>query len=139
MRIALPMQNNLLKILITLTLICSSQAFAIGLGKPTLHSALGEKLFIEIPVMGISNVDKDSLLFTVAPMETYQELGVDFHPSHHTLRFSTIPDSNGGLTLLVVSTQPINEPLLNFVIKMSTPAVEVIKEVSILLDTTTPQ
>lgn len=129
------MRKTLLKILLSLTLVCASQAFAIGLGKPTLHSALGETLFIEVPVIGISAADKDSVLFTVAPLETYEALGVDFHPSHQQLRFSTIPDSNNGLTLLIVSTQPINEPFLNFIIRMSTPAVEVIKEISILLDT----
>ncbi len=124
-----------IKLLIIIGIILNSQAFAMGLGKEILHSSLGERVFIELPINSQDELDKTQLKFTIASFDTYQKMGIEFSHAHQLLKFSVLEDNKGGLTLLVTSSQPINEPFLNFIIDMSSPKGQLFKEVSVLLDT----
>ena len=127
--------KHFIKPLLVLTFIWNSQAFAMGLGQETLHSSLGEKIFIELPIKSKSLLNKDQLRFSIASLDTYKKMGIELSPDHKLLQFSVLEDNNGELTLLITSTKPINEPFFNFIIYMSSPSGQVNKEVSVLLDT----
>jgi len=62
-------------------------------------------------------------------------MGGELTKDHLQFDFSVIEDSTGGLTLLVTSKNPINEPFINFILEVSPPQGQLFREISILLDT----
>ena len=130
------MLKSVLRLLLIFALaLQSGPLFALGVGVPILHSAIGEKLLMEVPINGIATEDKDKLQISLATAEIHQSLQVEPQPIHQKLRFTTVQDDSGRLILLISSTQPVNEPFLNFVFHITTPAGEMVREVSVLLDT----
>lgn len=127
--------KNIIALFSMFMIIWSAQGLALGLGKETLHSALGEKLFMELPINGIGNYNHEQLRFSIASIERYQKMGVEFRHDHQQLKFSILEDDKGRFTLLITSAKPIKEPFLNFIIDMESPSGQLFKEVSILLDT----
>ena len=127
--------KNLIKVFLALAFIWNNPVSALGLGKETLHSTIGQKLFIEMPISGIDAIDQDQVRFSVAPVDVYELMNIDYNPDHHQYNLSIMPNDNGGLTLVVTSKKSIREPFIDFVINMSAPIGQLYKEVSVLLDT----
>ena len=125
----------LIKLILPLIILWNNPVFSLGLGNETLHSSLGEKLFLEMPISGIRQVDQDQLRFSVADIDIYELMDVEFRREHQLLKLSIVPNEQGDLTLLITSSKSIREPFLDFVVNMNTPMGQLFKEVSVLLDT----
>jgi len=59
--------------------LAGSQAWALGLGKLNVQSALGEQLRAEIDVTSITPEEASSLKLRIAPPEAYRLAGVDYN------------------------------------------------------------
>ncbi len=123
------------KIFLTLIILWATPAFSLGLGNETLHSSLGQKLLIEMPISGIDRIDQDQLRLSVANSEVYELMNVDFRQEHQSLKLSIVPSDDGRLTLIITSSKSIKEPYLDFIVNVNSPIGQLFKEVSVLLDT----
>ena len=130
--------THLIKGFLTLIIFWNTPVFALGLGNETLHSTLGQKLVIEMPISGIHQIDQDLLRFSVADIDVYEIMDVEFRREHQSLKLSIMPNTDGNLTLLITSSKSIREPFLDFIVNMNTPMGQLFKEVSVLIDTPTP-
>jgi pilus assembly protein FimV len=112
----------------------SVAAHAAGLGKLTVHSALGQVLNAEIDLVSLQPGEVDSLNAKVATAEAFRDARIEYASSLRLLRFSIEKRPNGQPYLKVTSTAPINEPFVDVLIELQWPAGRIQREYPILLD-----
>jgi pilus assembly protein FimV len=106
---------------------------ALGLGEITLHSALSQPLDAEIELFDVGDLGDADMRVRLAPAEVFSRSGVDRLYFFNDLRF--IPLMRGGKSVIrVVSTQPVREPYLNFIVEVVRPNGQLYREYTVLLD-----
>ncbi|WP_296217675.1 FimV/HubP family polar landmark protein [Pseudomonas sp. UBA2684] len=106
---------------------------ALGLGEITLHSALNQPLDAEIKLLEVGDLSASDLLVRLASAEVYSRSGVDRLYFLNDLRFT--PLLRGGNSVIrVVSSQPVREPYLNFIVEVARPNGQLLREYTVLLD-----
>lgn len=119
--------------------LASSSAFysgvvpALGLGEITLHSALNQPLEAEIELLEVADLSSSDLLVRLASADVFSRSGVDRLFFLNDLRFT--PLLRGGNSVIrVVSSQPVREPYLNFIVEVARPNGALLREYTLLLD-----
>ena len=111
----------------------TSQAHALGLGEITLHSALNQPLDAEIELLQVGDLSSDELVAHLADLATFERMGIDRSMFLQNLRFTPVV-RNGRGYIRVVSTQPIHEPYLNFLLELERPNGRLQREYTVLID-----
>ncbi len=109
-------------------------AFAAGLGKLTVNSALGQPLSAEIELVSLQPGEFEALVGRVASIESYADAKIEYSSVLRQLRFATDKRSDGRPILRISSIGPINEPFLDVLVEMTWPAGRLLREYPILLD-----
>ena len=100
---------------------------ALGLGEITLHSALSQPLDAEIELFDVGDLTAEDMRVRLAPAEVFSRSGVDRLYFFNDLRFT--PLLRGGKSVIrVVSTQPVREPYLNFIVEVVRPNGQLYRE-----------
>ena len=107
---------------------------AVGLGKLSVSSALGQPLEAEIDLVSLQPGEFDAISARVASPESYGEARIEYSPLLRQLRFTTARRANGAPVLKISSNAPINEPFLDVLVEMNWPAGRLLREYPILLD-----
>ncbi|CAN7506291.1 LysM peptidoglycan-binding domain-containing protein [Pseudomonas sp. LjRoot71] len=106
---------------------------ALGLGEITLHSALSQPLDAEIELFDVGDLTAEDMRVRLAPADVFARSGVDRLYFFNDLRFT--PLLRGGKSVIrVVSTQPVREPYLNFIVEVARPSGQLYREYTVLLD-----
>ncbi|MCZ4321805.1 FimV/HubP family polar landmark protein [Pseudomonas anguilliseptica] len=106
---------------------------ALGLGEITLHSALSQPLDAEIELFDVGDLTAEDMRVRLAPAEVFSRSGVDRLYFFNDLRFT--PLLRGGKSVIrVMSTQPVREPYLNFIVEVVRPNGQLYREYTVLLD-----
>lgn len=106
---------------------------ALGLGEITLHSALSQPLDAEIELFDVGDLTAEDMRVRLAPADVFARSGVDRLYFFNDLRFT--PLLRGGKSVIrVVSTQPVREPYLNFIVEVVRPNGQLYREYTVLLD-----
>ncbi|MCP1643911.1 pilus assembly protein FimV [Pseudomonas citronellolis] len=116
-----------------LSALMTSQAHALGLGDITVHSALNQPLDAEIELLQPGDLSSDELIARLADMATFERMGVDRTTFLQNLRFTPVL-RNGRGYIRVVSTQPVHEPYLNFLLELERPNGRLLREYTLLID-----
>ena len=111
----------------------SGFATALGLGEITLHSALNQPLNAEIELLAVGDASAADIKVSLASADAFEQAGVDRLYFLNDLRFSPLLRGNNSV-IRVVSTQPVREPYLNFIIEMKRPGGQQMREYTVLLD-----
>lgn len=119
---------NLLLILI------SPLSFAIGIGEAKNQSSLGEKLNLEVPLHSTDGLSKSEIIASLASESEFMQLGVNKELFHNDFHFTLNQYSENQYLLLVTSSRAVNEPFVQFVLKISTPNETLLKTITTLLD-----
>ncbi|MBS0376514.1 MAG: hypothetical protein JSR73_18185 [Proteobacteria bacterium] len=109
-------------------------AQALGLGDIKLASALNQPLAAEIEVLGASAEDLVQLRATLASRETFAKHGLDRPQFLSNLTFAVAKDASGRTILSVHSVDPITEPFVTFLVEVSWPRGQLVREYTVLLD-----
>ncbi|HZZ93217.1 MAG TPA: FimV/HubP family polar landmark protein [Usitatibacter sp.] len=112
----------------------SISAHAVGLGKLTINSALGQTLNAEIDLVQMQQGEDDNLSARVASPDAFRDARIEYSNVLRMLRFSVEKHQNGQSYLKVTSIGPINEPFVDVLIEMTWPAGRIQREYPILLD-----
>jgi len=108
-------------------------ASAIGLGEIRLHSALAEPLTADIELIDARGLGVDDIKVRLAPSDVFARAGVE-RPDF-LAKLSFVPALDGsGQRIRVSSTAPVNEPYLNFIVELSLPGGQLLREYTLLLD-----
>lgn len=111
----------------------SGMAPALGLGDITLHSALNQPLEAEIELLEVGDLGTQDVRVGLAPAEVFSRSGVERLYFLNDLRFT--PLLRGSRSVIrVVSSRPVREPYLNFIVEVARPNGQLLREYTVLLD-----
>jgi pilus assembly protein FimV len=109
-------------------------ASAVGLGKLTVMSGLGQPFRGEIELLAVDRNEGGSLAARLAPPEAFQEANVERSSALISLRFNVLQKKTGQWFVKLTSPQPINEPFLDMLVEINWPSGRLLREYTVLLD-----
>ena len=112
----------------------SAQAFALGLGDITVHSALNERFSADIEILDSSGLSPEEIVVSLASSDDFERVGVERFFFLTNLKFEVVAADAGGAVIRVTSAKAITEPYLNFLVEALWPAGRLLKEYTVLLD-----
>lgn len=106
---------------------------ALSLGDIQSNSNLNQPLQAKIELLSTNVQEAQQLKVRLAPPSVFNRVGID-RPSYlNSLRFSpTI--QNGKPVIMVSSATPIKEPFVNFLVEVTWPQGQLLKEYTVMLD-----
>src|SRR5215471_2891216 len=109
-------------------------ASALGLGKLTVLSGLGQPLSAQIELTAAQRDELDSLRARIADISVYRDNSVQFPGALSRARVTLEQGANGAPYLRVTTLQPVNDPFLDMIIEISWATGRVIRDYTFLLD-----
>jgi pilus assembly protein FimV len=110
-----------------------SHALTVGPGID-VKSALGEPFHGQVALSDLGDLSADDVKVMLATQEDFDRFGIQKAYFLTDLRFSVIINPSGGSYIDVVSSRPVDEPVLDFVIHVSWPGNDKLNDVVALLD-----
>ena len=107
---------------------------ALGLGRLTVQSSLGEALRAEIDITSLAPEEASSLEIRIASPETYRAAGVEYHPALTGARVAMSRRPDGSPFLRVTSERVVSEPFVDVILEMSWATGRLVREYTLLLD-----
>lgn len=123
-------------VLALMAMLASFGAAALGLGQIDVRSRLGQPLLAEIPIVTGDPSELEQLQAGLASPDTFARIGL--RPPIGLvadLQFMQALDARGNPVIRVTSTQPVNEPLLTFLVEVDWGQGRLVREYSALIDT----
>jgi pilus assembly protein FimV len=115
--------------------LASNTAAALGLGEIVVRSRLDQPLLAEIPIISSDPSELEQLQARLASPETFTRIGLE--PPQGVvsdLRFMVALDNAGNPVVRVTSSQPVDQPLLTFLVEVDWGQGRLVREYSALLD-----
>src|SRR5512143_1028207 len=108
-------------------------ALALGLGKLTVESALGQPLAARIELTSVSKDDLDSLRAKVADPSLYRQNNLTYQAALSRTRIS-LENAGGVPYLKITSPVSVQEPFLDLLVELDWASGRVVREYTFLLD-----
>ncbi|TFZ33424.1 peptigoglycan-binding protein LysM, partial [Pseudomonas syringae] len=117
-------------------LTCSTLASALGLGEVTLHSAPNQQLNAGIQLRETGGLSNEAVIARLASPEAFAKAGIERVFFLNDLRFTPVLRGDRGV-IRVVSSKPVTEPYLSFLVQLARPNGDLLHEYTVLLDPAT--
>lgn len=114
-------------------LVAGSGAQALGLGKLSVQSALGETMRAEIDVTSLSAEEAATLKVRVAPPDSYRSSGVEYNPVLTSAQVQVVRN-NGRTVLRVSSDRSVQEPFVDVILELTWSSGRLVREYTLLFD-----
>jgi pilus assembly protein FimV len=115
-------------------LACPHPVQAAGLGRLSVHSALGQPLDAEVEVPAVGRDEAPSLQVRLASQAAFKQANLEFNPSLTQLRFDLQTRADGSTVVHITSAQAISEPYLDVLLELTWSSGRVLREYTVLLD-----
>jgi pilus assembly protein FimV len=112
----------------------AGQALALGLGRLTVQSALGETLRAEIDVTDITPEEAATLQLRVASPDVYRAAGVDYNAVLPTTQATLQRRPDGRAVVRVSSDRAVVEPFLDVILEVNWASGRLVRAYTLLLD-----
>ena len=112
----------------------ASQAWALGLGRLTVQSALGETLRAEVEVTSITAEEAATLRLRVAPPDAYRAAGVEYNSALSTAQVQAVRRPDGRTVLRITGDRSVTEPFVDVIIEATWATGRLVREYTLLLD-----
>lgn len=116
-----------------LGLLAAMPAYALGLGKIELSSALNEPFRAEISVNAVTGDEAETLQVRLASNEEFERAGLVKNAAITQLKFQVVQKA-GKTIITVTSKNAVKEPLLDFLLLAKSSNGQLIREYTVLLD-----
>jgi len=126
-------KNRSLFLLPVLAALYSSLASAVGLGEITVHSALNQPLEAEIALVQAQGLEEGELSVSLATAGEFKQAGIERLPFLEDLRFTQVLQGERRV-IRVVSSKPVNEPFLDFLLQVNQANGRQLREYTLLID-----
>ena len=114
--------------------LCGSQAWALGLGRLSVQSALGETLRAEIEVTSITPEEVSSVKLRIAPPEAYRSAGVEYNSVLPSTQVQLVSRPGGRSVLRVTSDRAVLEPFVDVIVEATWSSGRLVREYTMLFD-----
>jgi pilus assembly protein FimV len=112
----------------------SPQASAAGLGRLTVHSALGQALDASVEVPAVSPDEAPSLQVRLASAAAFKQANLEFNQALSQLHFDLLTGTDGGYSVHITSESAITEPYLDLLLELTWTGGHVLRQYTVLLD-----
>ena len=109
-------------------------AWALGLGRLNVQSALGESLRAEIDVTSLTPEEASNLKVRIAPPESYRAAGVDYNPVLPATQAVLLRRADGRPYLRLTSDRAVQEPFVDVILEISWNTGRLVREYTLLFD-----
>ena len=116
-----------------LTALVTANAAAVGLGKLTVLSGLGQPLRAEIELTAVTPDEARTLQPKLASVDAFRQANIEFNNMLQTLRFAIEQRGNRHF-IRVTSPQAITEPFVDVLLELSSVNGRLVREYTMLLD-----
>jgi len=115
-------------------LLWGSHAAALGLGRLTVMSSLGETLRAEVEVSSITPEEAASLVVRVASPDAYRAAGVEYNAVLPSASVQLVRRPDGRSVLRVSSERAVLEPFVDVIIEATWASGRLVREYTLLFD-----
>ena len=115
-------------------LLCALPAWALGLGRMNVQSALGESLQAEIEITSITAAEAESLRVRVASPEAYRAAGVEFNPALSGAQLQVVRGADGRSLIRISSERAVREPFVELIVEATWASGRLVREYTMLFD-----
>jgi pilus assembly protein FimV len=112
----------------------TSPTWALGLGRLTVQSALGETLKAEVDVTSITAEESATLRLRVAPPDAYRAAGVDYNAALSSAQVQAVRRPDGRTVLRITGDRAVTEPFVDVIIEATWATGRLVREYTLLLD-----
>ena len=116
------------------SLVAASPAAALGLGRLSVQSALGESLQAEIDITSLTPEEAANLRIRVAPPESYRTANVDYNPVLPGTRVTLLKRPDGRQFVRLTSDRNVQEPFVDVILEISWATGRLVREYTLLFD-----
>ena len=114
--------------------ITALDAHALGLGRITVQSSLGEPLRAEIDIAEISADEAGSLRAGVASAEAFKAAGLDYNLAVSDVQISLQKRADGRAYLRLSTNRPITEPFVDLILEANWASGRIVRDYTMLFD-----
>ena len=126
-------KRTVLGLAISMVMAYPMAAQALGLGELHSSSQLNQRLNAQIDLLSTNPAEARQLQIKLASPDVFSRVGIDRPAFLNSLSF-TPTVRNGKPVIQVTSSAPISEPFLNFLLEVTWPQGQLLKEYTVLLD-----
>jgi pilus assembly protein FimV len=112
----------------------TGNAWALGLGRLNVQSALGETLKAEIEISSLTPEEESSLKVRIASPEAYRTQGVDYNAVLSSTQVNVARRPDGRAYLRVSSDRAVQEPFVDVILELTWSSGRLVREFTLLLD-----
>jgi pilus assembly protein FimV len=112
----------------------SLQVQALGLGRVTVQSALGEPLRAEIDIPEINAEEAASLRASVASADAFKAAGLEYSAAVTNLQISLQRRPDGRSYLRLSSDRPVSEPFVDLILEARWASGRIVRDYTMLFD-----
>lgn len=109
-------------------------AHALGMGKMTVLSGLGEPLNAEIELLAPTKEELSNLAARIAPAQTYADQGIDRPAMLNHIKVDLVSNPSRPPMLKLTTQRPVNDPFLDMLIQVEWSSGQLLREYTALLD-----
>ena len=127
-------QKPLVVSLVLAGLITATDVGALGLGRLSVTSPLGQPLVAEVDLTVAPGEDVDSIRANIASPAVYRAANVEYQSVVQSIRAQVQRRPNGQPYLRLVSSQSLNDPYLDLLLEVNSSTGRLVREYVFLLD-----
>ncbi len=112
----------------------TANCWALGLGRLSVQSSLGETLRAEIDVTSLTPEEAANLKIRIAPPDSYRAAGVDYNSVLPTTQAALLRRADGLPFLRLTSDRVVQEPFVDVILELSWSTGRLVREYTLLFD-----
>lgn len=120
--------------LLLASLLATANAYAVGLGKMRILSALDQPLEAEIELLSTTAAELNTHEVGLASRSDFTRAGVEYKPVLQDIRFETLVRDNGEVYVRLTTDNPVTDPFLHLLVAFEWFGGRLIREYTALLD-----
>lgn len=114
--------------------LASLQVHALGLGRVSVQSALGEPLRAEIEIVEINADEAATLRTSVASSDAFKAAGLEYSTAVANVQISLQRRPDGRAYLRLSSDRPVNEPFVDLILEARWASGRIVRDYTMLFD-----
>lgn len=115
-------------------LLCPATLYALGLGEIRLNSALSQPFDAEVELVNPTVEELNSITVGLASAEAFARFGLERPSFLSSFVFKVTPVGGGQAVIRIVSTRPVTEPVVSFLLEVGTAGGRQLREYTVFLD-----
>jgi pilus assembly protein FimV len=117
---------------IAISTLYASYSLALNLGNAPESASLGSPLNLRIPIEA-NELTADQFIVKIASIDLHIKQNVDYSTIPRDITLTVDTDENG-IFALVTTERPINQPYIEFIVKLQSPTGTLYKRYQVMLD-----